>query len=195
MRSLLLVGATCIGMFSAGAALAQSAPAKPTGASWVGGYVGAAAAYSGVSNTTSDLKPSGFSGVALLGANLIQHSNMVLGIEGAAALFGSVKDGDASAGAAWSLSARAGYALGDIMPYASVGLGRAEGKYSGGTGRESTYFTSALVGGGVEGRINSSLNWRVEGFWSPALNAHELGGSAVKPSAMILRTGLTYKFY
>ncbi len=195
MRSLLIAGVTLAGIVSTGAALAQSAPAKATAPSWVGAYVGAAAAYSSVSKTTSDLEPTGFSGVALLGANLFQHSNVVFGVEGAAALFGSVKDGDASAGAAWSFGARTGYVIGDFMPYVSVGIGRAEGKYSGGTGRNSTYFTSALVGGGLEGRITPSLSWRVEGFWSPALNAHELGGASVKPSAMIVRTGLTYRFY
>ena len=195
MRALLFAGVSCLIAFSAGSAVAQSQSAKAAGASWLGPYAGIAAAYSSTSRTASDLNPSGFSGVGILGANLFQHSNLVFGVEGSAALFGSVKDAAASAGAAWSLSGRVGYVIGDVMPYVSVGLGWAEGKYSGPTNPGSTYFMAAVLGGGVEWRVLPYLSWRVEGLWSPTLAAEELGGTSVKPRATIVRTGLTYKFY
>lgn len=183
--------AGCCGLvFSTFSALTQVAFADESEPSWLGFYVGTAASYSAISNTGSDEQPSGFSGVAIVGINLIEESHFVLGIEGSAALFGVVEDGDASVGNAWSISGRVGYAIDDMLPFATLGFGRAEGEYNG----ESDYFDSLIVGGGLEGRLASSFNWRVEGIWSTVLEGRELGGKSIEPNAAIGRVGLIYNF-
>lgn len=181
---------SCFFVCSTFAAFPQGAVADEPGSSWLGAYLGTAAAYSSISNTGSDDEPNGFSGVAILGANLVQESNMVFGLEGAVAMLGSVEDGASSAGNAWSISGRLGYATEDMLPFVTVGFGRAEGKYNG----ESEYFNSLIIGGGLEGKLNSSLNWRMEGLWSPVLEARELGGISIKPRGAIARIGITYNF-
>lgn len=185
-----LFAGSCVLVCSTFAAGMQVAVADEAEPSWVGFYLGTAAAYSDISNTGSDEQPSGFSGVAILGVNMLEESNFVFGVEGSAALLGSVNDGNASVGNAWSISGRIGYAYEDLLPFVTLGFGRAEGEYNG----ESEYFDSFIVGGGVEGRLFSSFNWRAEGMWSTVSESRELGGVSVKPNAAIGRIGLIYNF-
>ncbi len=174
----------------ASVAMAQSQGQSAT--SWRGPYVGFAVAHSDVTKTTSDLKPSGVAGVGLLGMNFFESSSLVLGVEGAIALVGDVKDGDSSVESAWSISGRAGVPMGGLMPYVSLGMGQSKGKYRG-DGSSAT-FNINVFGVGLEGQINSRWKWRAEYLNTPASSSRELGGVTVKPDASIFRVGLTHYF-
>lgn len=187
-----LLAAFVLNVAVSSVASAQSQRQDAKAGSWVGPYFGAAVAHTKVTKTTSNLEPSGWSGVGLLGANFYENSSVVLGVEGALGLFGSVKDGAASVGSAWSISARAGLPMGDLMPYVSLGLGRGEGKYSDDNSKAT--FPSVVYGLGVEGRIDSRMNWRAEAIQAPASSSRVLGGASVKPDTRIFRVGLTYRF-
>lgn len=192
MRSIVVATILSFGVFSAGAAVAQSASRGADSTRWAGGYVGGLAAYTEVSGTSSGYKPSGWSGAGVLGMNFSAGSNLVLGVEGAMSLVGSVKDREASAGTAWSISARAGYASGNMMPFVSFGMGQSEGKYSA-TGA-SANFSNTVIGGGVESKISAALAWRAEAVRVTTNSAKDIAGVSMKPSATILRTGIVYNF-
>lgn len=187
-----LLAAFVLNVAVSSAALAQAQRQDAKAGSWLGPYIGAAVAHTKVTKTTSNLEPSGWSGVGLIGANFYQNSSVVLGAEGAVGLFGSVKDGAASLGPAWSISVRAGLPVGDLMPYVSLGIGRGEGKYS--EDNSTANFRSKVYGLGLEGRIDSRMNWRVEALQAPASGSKMLGGVSVKPDTRIFRAGLTYRF-
>jgi opacity protein-like surface antigen len=174
----------------ASVAMAQSQ--DQNAGSWSGPYVGFAVAHTNVTKTTSDLEPSGVAGVGILGINFYESTSLVLGVEGAMALAGDVKDGEASVESAWSASGRAGFPMGSLMPYVSLGMGQSKGKYS---GDDSTAtFNINVFGLGLEGKINPSLTWRLEYLNTPASNSKELGGVTVKPDSSIFRVGLTHYF-
>jgi hypothetical protein len=192
MRSIILTVIVSFGVLSAGAASAQSASSGAGSAKWAGGYVGGLVAHSNVSGTSSSYKPSGWSGAGVLGMNYAAGSNLVLGVEGAASLFGSVKDREASAGSAWSVSARAGFASGNLMPFVSLGMGQSEGKYS--ASADSATFSNTVLGLGVESKINTGLAWRAEAVRVTTNSAKEIAGVSMKPSATVIRAGIIYNF-
>ncbi len=145
---------------------------------------------------------------AHLGYNWHGTSNWLLGLEGD--LGWSGVDGNTVSGAAagqfsqdWtsSLRARAGYAWGPLLLYATVGGAMADHNVRlsapGGSLDASDTRFGFVYGVGLEGKLSQSISGRVE-----ALNTHfspqtyVVPGAAMKvdPSHTMLRAGLSYHF-
>lgn len=164
--------------------------AQANGDEWIGGYGGIAAAYTSTSTGFSGEEPRGFSGAGILGANLFSIQNVVIGVEGAVALFGKVDEGGSEAKDAWSLAGRLGYSAGKFMPYVGVGYGRGKGEYNG----ENAYFSGVVFGGGLETRLTDSINVRAEYMRFQSTSNKTLGGQSIDPDADVFRIGVTSKF-
>lgn len=157
---------------------------------WLGGYGGIAAAYTDTSTGFSGQEPSGFSGIGILGANLFSAKNFLFGVEGTAALFGKVEDGQSEAKDAFSVGGRVGYVTGDWMPFVSLAYSRGKGEYN----SEDAHFIGPLFGVGLEGRVTSSLNVRAEYLRFQSGDSKVLGGESIDPDANIFRIGISRKF-
>lgn len=182
--------------------------------SWSGVYVGAAAGLNRLSlqdQTFDDQRYSdgGFAGAIYAGYNH-QMGNLVLGVEADLKYSSAEVPEDPAVityDSKWgaSLRARAGYSIGNIMPYLTGGLAVAsfEGDHSDdGTNLAKKTVTGYAVGGGIEWAATQNLLVRAEYIYSD----YGTNGFAFAPGEVAadmhhvdlrthdLRVGIAYKF-
>jgi outer membrane immunogenic protein len=171
------------------------APAYPT-YNWIGPYIGVNLGYQWGSATNSGANPSGIMGGAQGGYNW-QFGQFVLGAE--ADLQGANAD---DMFAAWKFSnpwfgtvrGRVGYAMNNIMLYATFGLAYGGGTVEIGGLKESHTHVGWAGGGGME--IGLTPNWSAKAeylFVDLSDQRYVLFGNTGFESS-ILRLGVNYRF-
>jgi outer membrane immunogenic protein len=173
-----------------------SAPAPVSAYNWVGPYVGLNLGYEWASATHSDASPSGFTGGIQGGYNW-QIGQFVYGFE--ADLQASAAD---DTFANWkfynpwfgTLRGRAGYAMNNVLLYATLGMAYGGGKITQGALSDSNTHIGWTVGAGIE--VGLAPNWSAKAeylFVDLSDQRYVLFGNTGF-EANILRFGVNYRF-
>lgn len=127
-----------------------------------------------------------------------QHGAFVLGAE-----VDWMRDFSSASIDLFTLRARAGWAFGSSMIYATAGIGTEDGylEHRGTGQRIDKSFTGIVAGGGIETMLSHNLSLRAEGlYFDPGKEEFDFAASGQFPAAsvgldvshMIWRAGLTY---
>jgi outer membrane immunogenic protein len=202
MRRILLATVMAVAC-SATSALAADLPrgpyvAEPYGVyNWTGFYAGLNLGYDWGSVSNSGLSPSGVSGGAQGGFNW-QTGSIVLGGETDLQLTGaSDSAGPFKFSNPWfgTLRGRAGYAVNNILFYATGGLAYGSGKAEGLGLSESHTAVGWTAGGGIE--VGLTPRWRAKAeYLHVDLGAqnYAITGLSHEITANVLRLGVNFRF-
>ncbi|MBI5130033.1 MAG: porin family protein [Rhodopseudomonas palustris] len=207
MRKLVMAAATIL---AAGASTAQAADMgyygsrapytvnQPLNAfSWAGPYLGGNLGYSWGNVTNNITKPSGFSGGVQGGYNW-QNGNIVFGLEGdiqfstADDTFAPYKFSNPWFGTA---RGRVGYAMNDVLLYATGGLAFGQLKGQNLLSTESHTSAGWTVGAGAEFAFAPKLSAKVEYLYgSLSTNNFIITGAPNGYNFGVIRAGINYHF-
>jgi outer membrane immunogenic protein len=174
-----------------------SAPAPMSAYSWVGPYAGVNLGYQWASATHTDANPNGFAG-GLQGGYNWQMGQFVYGFEtdlqasGSDDTFASWKFSNPWFG---TLRGRAGYAMNNVLLYATLGLAYGGGKVEMGGFSESNTHVGWAAGGGIE--VGLSPNWSAKAeylYVDLTDQRYVLFGNNTGFESNILRFGVNYRF-
>jgi outer membrane immunogenic protein len=167
------------------------------GYNWTGFYAGVNLGYEWASASNTGLSPSGFSGGAQGGYNW-QSGSIVLGGETDLQLSGAADNsGPFKFSNPWfgTLRGRAGYALNNILFYATGGLAYGEGKVDLGGLSESHSTLGWTAGGGLE--VGLTRRWSVKAeylYLDLAAQNYAITGLSHEITANVLRLGANFRF-
>jgi outer membrane immunogenic protein len=174
-----------------------SAPTPAAMYNWNGAYVGANFGYQWAKATHTGANPNGFAG-GLQGGFNWQMNQFVLGMEadlqasGSDDTFASWKFSNPWFG---TLRGRAGYAMNNVLFFATLGLAYGGGKVEMGGYSETNIHVGWAAGGGVE--VGLTPNWSAKAeylFINLADQNYGLYGGSTGFESNILRFGVNYRF-
>lgn len=206
MKKFAFAAATVAMTVAAGAALAADLPrgrtpyysAAPSNVyNWAGPYIGVNLGYQWGDTTNSPTKPSGLAG-GVQGGYQWQTGNFVYGgetdiqISGADDTFAPFKFANPWFG---TLRARGGYAVNNLLFYATVGLAYGGMRADSGALSESKTTIGWTVGGGVE--VGLTPNWTAKAeylYIDLASRRFSVTGASNAIDSNLLRLGVNYHF-
>jgi outer membrane immunogenic protein len=164
---------------------------------WIGPYVGANLGYQWANATHTGASPNGFAG-GLQGGYNWQIGQFVFGAEtdlqasGSDDTFASWKFSNPWFG---TLRGRAGYAMNNVLLYATLGMAYGSGKVQMGGYSESNTHVGWTAGGGIE--VGLTPNWSAKAeylYVDLSDQRYVLFGNNVGFESSILRFGVNYRF-
>jgi outer membrane immunogenic protein len=179
---------------------APRGPARLGGYSWTGPYVGANLGYQWTSITNNATSPSGFAVGVQAGYNWQMMNQFVFGVEtdlqlsGADDVFAPWKFSNPWFG---TLRGRAGYAMGNILFFGTVGLayGGIEAQSTITGISESKTHAGWTVGGGVEVALAGQWTAKAEYLYVDLSGrGYGLTGVSNGLDSSLLRLGVNYRF-
>jgi outer membrane immunogenic protein len=204
MKTMMIaVAAACMAVVPARAAdMMGNGPysAAPAGGYvWTGPYVGANLGYQWASATHTDANPNGFVGGIQGGYNL-QIGQWVVGAETDLQL-SSADDRFAN----WKFSnpwfgtlrARGGYAMNNVLLYATLGLAYGGGEFDPGTGgSENVTHVGWTAGAGIEVGLTRNWSAKAEYLYVDLSDQRYVlfGNSSIGLESSLLRFGVNYRF-
>jgi outer membrane immunogenic protein len=173
------------------------AAAPVVGYNWSGAYIGANLGYQWGSATHSNTSPNGVAG-GIQGGYNVQMGQFVFGAEtdfqlsDASDRFANWKYSNPWFG---TLRARAGYAMNNILFFATLGMAYGGGRVDPGGWAESNTHVGWTVGGGVEVGLTPNWSAKVEYLYVDLSDQYyvALGGSTGFESS-VFRLGVNYRF-
>lgn len=201
----LVLGTAAGALLFAGPALAADLNAEPipeapiatpmsSAFDWTGAYVGADVGYGFAQRSENGLKSNGkgFSGGAFGGYNYQIDPHWVIGGEA------DISSGAADSATSWlgTVRARGGYAINNLLLYATGGPALAEGKVKVGGGTDSQTHFGYAVGAGVEAALTKNIVARAEYLYVDTNHQNYKGTSTVSTDldGSTVRVGVGYKF-
>jgi outer membrane immunogenic protein len=162
---------------------------------WTGAYVGADAGYGFFQRSSNGAKTSddGFTGGIFGGYNYQIDPHWVVGGEA------DLSSGASGTGNRWSSTGRlrGGYALDNMLIYATGGLAVAGGRINPGLGNDTETHLGFVVGGGVEAAVTKNIFARAEYLYTNTdKKTYTDGTNSVKADldGSAVRVGIGYKF-
>lgn len=173
-----------------------SAPAPIPAFNWTGPYLGMNLGYEWASATHSDASPNGFTGGIQGGYNW-QIGQFVYGFEtdlqvsGADDTFANWKFYNPWFG---TLRGRAGYAMNNVLLYATLGMAYGGGKLQMSGLSDSNSHIGWTAGGGIEVGLTSNWSVKAEYLYVDLSDQHYILFGNTGFEANILRFGVNYRF-
>lgn len=173
-----------------------TAPAPTWTYDWMGAYVGLNLGYQWANATHSDASPNGFAGGIQGGYNW-QINQFVYGLEAdlqasdANDTFASYKFYNRWFG---TLRGRAGYAMNNILLYATLGMAYGGGKIQSGAFSDTNTHIGWTAGGGIEVGLTQNWSAKAEYLYVDLSNKQYVLFGNTGFESNLLRFGANYRF-
>jgi outer membrane immunogenic protein len=171
-----------------------AAPAS-TAFDWTGAYVGAEGGYGFATRAKhgSAAGGDGFTGGAYAGYNYQIDPHWVVGGEG------DFSSGPSDSATRWLGTARVrgGYAIDNLLIYATGGVAAGQGRINLGTGSDTATHLGLVAGAGVEAALTKNITARAEYLYvATDKQTYSSGGTTRKADldGSMVRLGVGYKF-